>query len=164
MKKILIATLTMMLMISFTACSQMEAKEDKSSKIDFKDKQLYAVAYLGYGDDDCLNNMDHYVTEYGLEEDIPVHYFSEGDYYLIIPRYEEMNMKLYENDIETFETTLCYEEEKVGPFVVQCNISDIFTDVTISLTYQEEEVSFSPYISSKDGSVVVGEFGENITK
>ena len=36
--------------------------------------------------------------------------------------------------------------------------------MTVELTYQGETVSFSPYISLKDGSVQVGERGLDLTR
>ena len=47
---------------------------------------------------------------------------------------------------------------------IQKDISDIFSDVTVELSYGGETVSFSPYISLKDGSVQVGERGLDLTK
>ena len=59
---------------------------------------------------------------------------------------------------------LLYTPDKGEAFILQCNVSDIFPDVTVELTYNGETVEFSPYISLKDGSVQVGEYGVNITK
>lgn len=75
-----------------------------------------------------------------------------------------MEVRLYRNDIETMGTTLIYEEMACRPFILQCNISDIFTDATICLTRETETVEFSPYISLEDGSVQVGDRGVDITK
>ena len=49
-------------------------------------------------------------------------------------------------------------------FVIGCNVSDIFPDVTVSITAGGEMVDFSPYISLKDGSVQGGARGLNITR
>jgi len=135
--------------------------KSKRDNIPFADNQLYAVAYLGYV---TIEDMDYYLENYLDEEDIPNYYFSGGEYYLIIPRYEDMEVRLYRNDIVTMEKNLEYECELGKPFIVQCNISDIFPDVTVELTYREEIVEFSPYISLKDGSIQTGERGLNITK
>ena len=48
--------------------------------------------------------------------------------------------------------------------MIGCNVSDIFPDVTVSITSGGETVDFSPYISLKDGSVQVGARGLNITR
>ena len=81
-----------------------------------------------------------------------------------IPRYADMSLALYKNDIQTGQPALVYEDPACEPFLIQCNISDIFSDVTVELTYQGETVSFSPYISLKDGSVQVGERGLDLSR
>ena len=133
----------------------------KRNNIPFENNQLYAVAYLGYI---TIEAMDYYVENYLDEEEIPQYYFSGDEYYLIIPRYEDMEVRLYRNDLATMGKTLEQECEAGKPFIIQCNVSDIFPDVTVELTYQGETVEFSPYISLKDGSVQVGDRGLNITK
>lgn len=60
--------------------------------------------------------------------------------------------------------SLFYEQTNGDAFVIGCNVSDIFPDVTVSITSGGETVDFSPYISLKDGSVEVGECGLNITR
>ena len=75
-----------------------------------------------------------------------------------------MSLALYKNDIQTDQPTLVYEDPVCEPFLIQCNISDIFSDVTVELSYGGEAVSFSPYISLKDGSVQVGERGLELKK
>lgn len=135
--------------------------QSKRDNIPFEDNQLYAVAYLGYI---TIEDMDYYLENYLDEEEIPNYYFSGDEYYLIIPRHEDMEVRLYRNDLATMGKTLEQECESGKPFIVQCNVSDIFPDVTVELTHNGETVEFSPYISLKDGSVQVGEYGVNITK
>ena len=135
--------------------------QSKRNNIPFEDNQLYAVAYLGYI---TIEDMDYYLENYLDEEEIPQYYFSGEEYYLIIPRYGDMEVRLYRNDLATMGKTLEQECEAGKPFIVQCNVSDIFPDVTVELTYNGETVEFSPYISLKDGSVQVGEEGFDITK
>lgn len=138
-----------------------EAEETEvAEEIVFADDQLYAVAYLGYGE---MADLSFYQENYLEEDTVPIHYFSGGEYYLIIPRYEDMRVCLYRNDMETMEKELVYESDDCESFIIQCNISDIFPDATIELVYQGETVGFSPYISLKDGSVMVGERGLDIT-
>ena len=130
------------------------------NNIPFADGQLYAVAHLGYQE---MGSLDYYVEEYLDNDQIPVHYLSPGDFYLVIPRYGETELSLYQNDFTTSNSTLLYENPSCRPFVLQCNVSDIFSDATIRLSYQGSTVEFSPFISLKDGSVEVGEAGLDIT-
>lgn len=135
--------------------------QDNREAIPFKEGQLYAVAWLGY---DEIKDLEFYKENYLSDESLPIHYVSKGDYYLIIPRDPNADLRLYVNDMETMDTSLIYEEEACRPFIVQCNISDIFPDVTVSLNGKDGNTEFSPYISLKDGSVQVGEYGLDITK
>ena len=74
-----------------------------------------------------------------------------------------MKLSLFRNDLETEQADLFDEEPNCGPFIVQCNVSDIFCDLTVQLSRGEEKVEFQPYISLKDGTVEVGEFGLNLS-
>ena len=134
-------------------------EEDRlTPTIQSRDADFDAEMY-NYGE---MENLAFYTEKY-LDKDPPIHHFSGGDWYLIIPRYPDMAVELYRNDIETMGSELVYEDVSCGPFLIQCNISDIFPDATIRLTYQGETVEFSPYISLEDGSVQVGEQGLDIT-
>ena len=110
-----------------------------------------------------IEDLEFYAERYLDSDELPVHYFSDGDYYLVIPRYTEMKLSLYRNDIVTSSSALVYEEPDCRPFILQCNVSDIFPDAAIQLTYAGETVEFSPFISLKDGSVDVGERGLLLT-
>ena len=135
-------------------------RASKRDNIPFAEDQFYAVAHLGYQE---IENLEFYAEQYLDSNELPVHYFSDGDYYLVIPRYTEMKLSLYRNDIVTSSSALVYEEPDCRPFILQCNVSDIFPDAAIQLTYAGETVEFSPFISLKDGSVDVGERGLLLT-
>lgn len=141
--------------------SSSQPQTNKRDQIPFTDGQSYAVAHLGYLE---IEDLDYYVQRYLDSDDVPIHSLSSGDYYLIIPRYEGMELSLYANDFNTSESSLFYQEADCQPFILQCNVSDIFPDATIELTYQGETVSFSPFISLKDGSLDIGEHGLDLTK
>ena len=162
MKKII--TWTMALLCSLTLAGCGDSPEPKLSKLDsipFREDQLYAAAYLGY---DKIEDLSFYLENYLDEEALPIHYLSKGDYYLVIPRYADMTVRLYKNDMETQDRSLLYEDMECEPFIIQCNVSDIFPDATISLSHQTETVEFTPCISLEDGNVEVGDRGLNITK
>ena len=153
------------LCIVLTACTQAAPSEEEPAlpyeNITFQEGQLYAAAYLGWEE---MEGLSDYQTAYLKGESVPVHYISPGEFYLIVPRYPDMAVKLYRNDINSTEPTILFEAEDSVPFVVQCNISDIFSDLTVELSYGGETVSFSPYISLKDGSVEVGERGLELSE
>lgn len=160
--KRIIVTVLLACVLTLVGCNSTQEKSaGKRDTIPFADDQLYAVAFLGYEE---IEDLTYYKEQYLDDESLPIHYFSNGEYYLIIPRYDDMSVRLYRNDLDTMDKMLVYESDSSNPFIIQCNISDIFFDVTVELTYQGETVEFSPYISLMDGSVIVGEKGLNVTK
>lgn len=134
---------------------------DPLSTLPYTDGQLYAAAYLGY---QAPTDLDFFQQTYFGGRELPVHHISDGDFYLIIPRDPNATVRLYKNDMVTDSKTLFYEQTNADAFVIGCNVSDIFPDVTVSITSGGETVDFSPYISLKDGSVQVGARGLNITR
>ena len=135
--------------------------EEEGEAIPFQEEQLYAAAYLGYQE---MEDLDDYVQQYLDGNRPPVHYLSAGDFYLVIPRYSGMELSLYRCDFDTSEPILIYEDPDCQPFVLQCNVSDIFADGVVRLTYGEQTAEFSPFISLKDGSVEIGEAGLDLTR
>lgn len=134
---------------------------DPLSTLPYTDGQLYAAAYLGY---QSPTDLDYFRQTYFGGRELPVHHISDGDFYLIIPRDPDATVRLYQNDMATDTKTLVYEQANGDAFVIGCNVSDIFPDVTVSITSGGETVDFSPFISLKDGSVQVGARGLNITR
>ena len=161
MKRILSYALTLLVCGSLLAGCAPQPQAGKRDDIPFAEGQYYAVAYLGYQQ---INDLDYYVEHYLDSDQLPTHYLSAGDYYLIIPRYSGMELALYRNDLDTSQPILIYEEPDCRPFILQCNASDIFADATIRLTYQDTEAEFSPFISLKDGSVDIGTQGLDLTR
>ncbi len=146
--------------VSLLCCALLLVCLMARAEIPFANEQLYAVACVGYGEDTALAE---YCEQYLDGASVPIHYVSDGETYLIIPRFADMTLRLYVNDMETSSKTLIYEEENCRPFAVRCNVSDIFPDVTISLTRGETTVEFSPFVSLKDGTLQIGDFGLNLT-
>ncbi len=171
MKKIAIC---LVLMLSLLAgCSGQEpdlpqnsggSEEPEASRlenIDFQGDELYAAAYLGYQQ---IDDLEYYVQLYLDSDELPTHYVSGGDFYLLIPRHQGTALRLYINDVETDERTLVFEDPSCEPLIIQCNASDIFTDITAELTYDGETAVFSPFISLRDGTLELGERGLDITR
>lgn len=160
MKKHVCRTLLLLICLLLAGCAT-KSLDSKRDAIPFSEGQYYAAAYLGYQE---AEGLAFYAERYLDSDQLPTHYLSAGDYYLVIPRYDGMQMQLYRNDLETSQKILLYEDPDCGPFLLQCNVSDIFSDATVRLTYEGETVEFSPFLSLKDGSVEIGEYGLNLTE
>lgn len=166
MKKLIYVALSCCFILALAACTEEEtviADRDLGA-LAWEEDALCAVAYLGY--------------EYGeFHVEAPETYLSDGDnfpvceaggmeVYLIIPRNEAVEGKVYgqhigEEDVKQGE--LLYEIEDGEAFVLYCNESDIFSNVLIEMTLGEETISFSPFISLKDGSLILEDGVQNIT-
>ena len=59
----------------------------RQDSIPFTGDQLYAAAYLGFEE---MEDLSYYTQRYLDSGDLPIHYFSPGEYYLIIPRYPDI--------------------------------------------------------------------------
>ncbi len=157
-----LASVLLASLLFLTGCSAHKGTTSSDSEIGlypdipFSEDQYYAVAYLGYQE---MEYLDDYAVRYLDSDQIPIHYISAGDFYLVIPRYSGMALSLYRNDLDTSQPVLVFQDPDCSPFILQCNVSDIFEDATVCLTYQEMSMEFSPFISLKDGSVVVGSQG-----
>ena len=157
MKKYLIAAV-LLLSLLLGACGE----KDKRDAIPFAEDQLYAVAFLGYGE---MRDLPHFQNLYlNSKQAPPLYFFSGAEYYLVIPRYDDMELQLFRNDLATLSSELAYTPDAGEAFILQCNISDIFPDATVSISYNGETVEFSPHISLMDGSVQVGERGLLLSK
>ena len=160
MKKHICWALLLLVCLLPAGCAS-ETADSKQDAIPFTEGQYYAVAYLGYQE---AEDLAFYAEQYLDSDQLPTHYLSAGDYYLVIPRYDGMPLQLYRNDLETSEKILLYEDPNCGPFLLQCNVSDIFADASVCLTYEGETVEFSPFLSLKDGSVEIGAYGLDLTE
>ena len=98
------------------------------------------VVYLGY-----YESADAMKAEMG-----------GGEAYAIIPRFEGESVTLYAVTMKEDATTEQAENGTVydGAVLLMCNESDIFANTAVELKLGEDSISFGPYISLMDGSVV----------
>ena len=152
--------LTLALLVLLGGCGGGVEKAAGWRDIPFQEGQLYAAAYLGYRE---TGGLDDYTERYLTGGGLPVYHLSDGDYYLIVPRYAGTALTLSRSEVETGQTVLLCEDPDCRPFLLQCNASDIFPDAVVRLTWQGESAEFSPFLSLKDGSVDVGARGLDLT-
>ena len=125
-----------------------------------------ALLYLGYIDTDIAEYMQKNVAyrEMTVDDDyawlagLPAQNFAETpdgqELYLVIPRDSEANVKVRIYDFASDSVSApIYSSYSGAPFLLRCNVSEIASDVRISVTDNAgEHPAFSPYISGEDGS------------
>ena len=161
-KRISLLLAGILLLTVLTACSSKAPEEPDETilystltKGEAPANALGTIVYLGYYESADATNAE---LPDELKE-LPVAEMGGGEAYAIIPRFEEECITLYavemdENaNIVKSETGTQYN----GAILLRCNESDIFCNVAVELKCGEDSVSFSPYISLRDGSVVTDE-------
>ena len=113
---------------------------------------LGTVVYLGYYE--SADAMRAELPE--ALSDLPIAEMGGSEAYAIIPRFEGESVTLYA--VEMDENANAVKSEAGTQYdsavLVLCNESDIMSNVAVQLAQGEDRVSFSPYVSLKDGSIV----------
>lgn len=157
MKKVLFI-MAALLLVLFAAC----VPAAPSAPTDAETEWYIRLSPVGEGDTEPLGAVVYFPI-LGADElpdavcDLPLCDLNGWEYYLIIPRYEGDTVMVQPLVMEEESATLRAEGEAIfydAPFVLCCNPSDIFPNVSVTLKHGEESVTFSPYISLRDGSIV----------
>jgi len=126
--------------------------------------KLMAVAFLGY-DMDFRESEDwtKYIKDYPfLESTLKDHYIvGEGnEIYAIVPPSKDYKLSVhtfqYNEDRVTGQEGEClYESEDGSPIILRCNISDIISNVQVTLCGGDEVMAWAPELSLRDNTLVV---------
>jgi len=147
-----------------TQTKEEQALEDLRDAI-AADGSICGIAFLGWHE--STQSMYGTLRENGVMELFP---FIEtlpaerlvsaagGEVYLIIPAEDGMEITIEEaflgdNYDGTLTFTHLYDSDDAQPLLVQCNESDIFANVAITLTDGEQTLSYSPFMSLMDGKL-----------
>lgn len=83
--------------------------------------------------------------------------FGGTEKYLIIPRNKKVEVYSLEMDLDgAMKET--YIKSMTEPFYITCNVSDIIANSLFRVMIGGKQHSYSPYISLKDGTLVVEDF------
>lgn len=121
---------------------------------------LGAAFFLGYSqdyyDEAILTDvLESYLPDLAVL-DIEVFQESGDEWYLIVPKYEGTVISVATLDFDDTMNQVAGEEiySTEAPFIIQCNPSDLFASIECTLTFQDEEISFSPRISLENGEIL----------
>lgn len=161
---------------SSSAASAAVEKEDSFASRDYQEKLKqvdedqaeFGIKYLGFID----ASKDMHVSDLMMENQFEwliandsIVTLEENEVYAIIPN-------SYVKAIEVYQNTWINEQDKnqlittlheAKPFLVVDNQSELRPDIVIKLIHEDgRKVSFSPYISLKDGKVAIDSKDENL--
>ncbi len=97
-------------------------------------------------------------------------YLDGSEVYLLIPRYEMTTATLVPlefsadfNLVEAADADM-RTKQNTGIVIIEQNVSDLFPNAKIILQFGKDYVEFSPYISLKDGSLVLPEEVKDVSR
>lgn len=128
--------------------------------VSWSDDSLCAIRYLGYDyGAKSPKELEEWATlteEYPFLDELAENYYANiggGEFYLIIPRDPKSDVFVYGMEFrETVEITGCLYVSR-GAFIINCNLSDIYSNAKTVINVNDQLCEFSQWISLKDGSV-----------
>ncbi|MBR3770677.1 MAG: hypothetical protein IKL07_00255 [Clostridium sp.] len=152
---------------STEATSTAVTKEEKNKVTDLykfddsKEDNLAALIYLGYGDTEKEENLNSLMQEYNLSQDIfeEIVINKNCEWYAVFPKYVGSTVKV-DSMVMTDEGDLVIDTEYAEtekPVLLCCNVSDIIPSSQITVSYQNQEIKWNPFLSLEDGSVAKSE-------
>lgn len=151
MKKILLMVIILFLGL-LTIYFAFENTTNYSSKLPFKsDKFLIAIF-----DDETIVKKYYSSKELNKVQDINIDGINK---FLIIPRYKDIEIEIYKQELKEdgkMKETLAKKVNE--PFYLECNVSDLYSNVVIKIKYKNKTYNYSPYYSLKDGSLMLEDF------
>jgi len=169
MKKVMSVLVTFAAVLLVCGCGSTTSRKEQKTTIEWNDNAQYAVAFLGYMVEDQDSVLRKYAEVYLPDtsvKDIPIYEADGDELYLIVPRSTAVKIEVYErylNDQGVEKGEKLFDVPQGSPFVIQCNLSELYSNCSIELTEGEQTIDFSPFISLKDGTLSVTEQGQDIT-
>ena len=157
-KKVLIITGSIIVIIAAVVlfCNNFRTPSYYKTKLPFEknDGKLMGIIQIGGSDIDYDYSV---VDRYFQTQDFETIKFGGEEKYLIIPRNDTLQVYSLEFT-EDGKIEEKYIKSMDEPFYITCNISDIISNSMIRITNKNGQYSYSPYISLKDGNLVVEDF------
>lgn len=122
------------------------------------DGKLLGIIYIGGLEEDYDYTI---IDKYFNTRDFDTVELEGTEKYLIIPRDCEVDVySLSMDEVDEFELLMKekYIKTMDKPFYITCNISDIMANSLLRLNIDGKQYSYSPYISLKDGSLMIENF------
>lgn len=124
---------------------------------DNDDKNLAAMFYIGYGNEEKKDKQPKLLQKYDLEEDIfeIVADQDNCEWYAIFPKY--IGTKITIEHVELDDNGDLVPAQKLTetekPVLLCCNQSDIVPSVKVTISYDGDRIEFNPFISLENGEL-----------
>jgi hypothetical protein len=126
-------------------------------RISWKKDSWFAVSFVGYGSEVSADVVTRLKAQYGIAAERVLQ--ADGDeVYLIAPRYpsDEIFVDHLIDPMQSFELSNLKPFYKgTGAILLFCNYSDIYSNVRVAVRRGGSEIEFSPFISLKDGQLIL---------
>ena len=142
---------------------------DPIEAVEWDADSLVAVTYLGYaetlGDAQLNNNLKTWASQYDTLSRVTSASLVElpgTEVYYLLPRHADATITIFDtslNDEGELVVGQSIYEGGPEPILLLCNVSDLFPNCTITVTGGGQEITFSPFISLQDGSLMLPEMG-----
>lgn len=157
-KKLIILVIIVVLSTMFVAVYRLIFSKPSYLKIElpFKDNRDMLLGIIQIGGSE-LDYDYSIVDKYFNFRDFETIKFEGTEKYLIVPKDNpiEVYSLIMDEDGGMRET---YIKSMSEPFYIICNISDIISNSLLRINVNGKQYSYSPYISLKDGSLIVEDF------
>jgi len=177
MKKSVFVFAILIFFLGISGCSTPVRNDGEPNSFQWEEGAIAAMVYFNYLNSDSLdgkfNNWvsvyNAYADEYSIFADVPTAdvktLILPGDeVYCLIPRYENarivvktLNWPLDFDSNNMMEVGDKVFDEIAKAFIVCCNESDIYSNIQITIITDNNELTFSPFISLKDGEIIAGD-------
>ncbi len=143
-------------------------KDGLYNDIAWRDGDLAAVGFVAgysYFSDELSINTQLYSVRYKFANAPINNVHGEGsEYYYIVPRYYDCQILIesLELDAQTASGQLYSGAGSDGPILLYANISDIISNVRVTVTRGDESISFSPTRSLKGEGEIMNELPKGI--
>jgi len=120
-----------------------------------EDDSLAAMCFCGVNNKEKDEKFEKFLTKYQLKKDnfdvvIDV---DDAEWFVIVPKYEGTSIQVdqvqlnEDGELKVVNTLTTTKQ----PILLGCNYSDIVPSVKVKITYKEESIEFSPFISLENG-------------
>ena len=155
-KKVIILSVIIILIIALGLIYILSKPSYIKTDLPFKakDNKLLGIIQIGGSEEDYDYST---VDKYFKTREFETIEFGGTEKYLIVPRHNEVKVYSLSMD-EDGKINESYVKSMTEPFYITCNMSDIISNSLLRIIKEEKQYSYSPYISLKDGSLVVEDF------